>query len=257
MSGIATAIVGGAVIGAVVSSNNTNKAVNAQTNAANQANATQWGMYNQNREDMAPWRDAGAQALGQLQTTLSNGFHYDQNSDPGFQFRMQQGQDAINRATANRGGILAGSTLGSLAQYSQGLGSQEYNNAFGRYQANIGNLQSLAGLGINSAATTASLGAGAANNVSSNLMNMGNGQAGAYLANSNNMTGTLNNLGNQWMNYNMMQNMGNGGLYSMGGPASNSAYPWSNMSGTVGMTENGGWAAQTGTGSAGTDGWGF
>ena len=207
MSGVITAVVGTGVLGAIVSTNNTNKAISAQQNATNSANATQMAMYNQNREDMAPWRAAGQQALGQLQGMESSGFNYNQNADPSFQFRLQQGQDAIDRATANRGGLLAGSTLGALDQYSQGLGSQEYQNAFGRYQTQIGNLQSMAGLGINAAGQTNASGTNAANNVSNNMMNMGNGQAGAYLANSNTMTGTLNNMGNQWMNYNMMSQM--------------------------------------------------
>ena len=211
MSGVATAVAGGALIGAYVSSKNTNKAVDAQTAAANQADQTQWDMFNQNREDMAPWRTAGEQALAQLQDLEKGGFQYDKYADPGLAFQLQQGQDAINRATANRGGILAGSTLGSLAAYSQGLGNSAYQSAFNRYQAQIGNLQTLAGLGSNAASTTASLGANTANNVSSNLMNVGNGQAGAYLANSNMWTGTLNNAGNQWLNYSLMNRMGDMG----------------------------------------------
>jgi hypothetical protein len=207
MSGIATAIVGTAALGAIVSTNNTNKAVSAQENAANSADQTQWNMFQQNEQDMAPWRQAGQQALGQLQGLESTGFNYDKYSDPGLAFQMQQGQDAISRATANRGGMLAGSTLGALDQYSQGLGNSAYQSAFGRYQAQIGNLQSMAGLGANAASQTASLGANTANNVSGNLMNVGQGQAGAYLANSNMWTGTLNNAGNQWMNYSMMNKM--------------------------------------------------
>lgn len=240
MSGIATAVIGSTVIGAVISNNNTNKAVSAQTNAANQANATQTAQYDQNRADMAPWRDQGTWALGQLHDLTSNGFQYDKYADPGLAFQMKMGQDAINRQTANRGGLMAGSTLGSLENYAQGLGNSAYQGAFNRYQAQVGNLQSLAGLGMNGASQTAASGTNAANNISSNLMNVGNGQAGAYLANSNTMTGTLNNLGNQWMNYNYMNQLGgtNGqpGNYSyLGAPGSTNNFGnnWGNPVSTV------------------------
>ena len=50
MTWIATAIIGSAIIGGISS----NRAANTQANAANQANQTQWDIYNQNRTDMAP-----------------------------------------------------------------------------------------------------------------------------------------------------------------------------------------------------------
>lgn len=198
---------GGAILGAVTSTNNTNKAIAAQNKAAQSANDLQQGMYNQNREDQMPWHDAGLKALGQLGDLTSKGFSYDKYADPGLSFQLQQGQDAINRQTANRGGILAGSTLGSLENYAQGLGSNAYNGAFNRYQAQVGNLMSIAGLGQNAGAQVGANGMNAATTMGNNTMNAANGAAAGYLTNSNNMVGTLNNMGNQWMNYNLMNRM--------------------------------------------------
>lgn len=215
MTWVAAAVIGSAVVGGVISSSNTNKAISAEQNATNQADQTQMAMYNQNRDDLAPYRAAGQQALGQLQGMESQGFNYNQNADPGFQFQMQQGQDAINRATANRGGILAGSTLGALDQYSQGLGNSAYQSAFNRYQGQIGDLQSLAGLGAGATNSTVSSGTNTANQVGSNYMNLGAGTAAGTLSNSNNMVGSLNNMGNQFMNYSLMNQMTGNGLSGM------------------------------------------
>lgn len=52
--------------------------------------------------------------------------------DPGYQFRLQEGMDAIQHSAAARGGITTGATLEDLTRYSQGLASTEYGSAYGR-----------------------------------------------------------------------------------------------------------------------------
>jgi len=252
MTWVVAAVAGGAILGAIVSTNNTNKAISAQTNAANNADATQMAMYNQNRTDNMPMMDARNKAMSQLGDLTGQGFQYDKYADPGFQFQMQQGQDAINRQTANRGGMLAGSTLGSLENYAQGLGNSAYTGAFNRYQANIGNLMSIAGLGQNAGAQVGQSGMNAANNISNNTMNAANGQAAGYLANSNMMTGTLNNLGTNWMNYNMMNGMNNNiqGSYLQG--MGNGNYGGSGYGGSSGEASYWGTPGNTYTGYNGS-----
>ena len=72
-------------------------------------------------------------------------------ADPGYAFRFNQGQKALERSAAARGGLISGNTGGALQQFGQGLASQEYQNAFNRYQtersARLNPLQSLAGVG--------------------------------------------------------------------------------------------------------------
>jgi hypothetical protein len=57
----------------------------------------------------------------------------------------------LERSAAARGGLLSGSTLKGIQRFGQDLGSQEYQNAFNRYQternARLNPLQSLAGFG--------------------------------------------------------------------------------------------------------------
>jgi len=76
-----------------------------------------------------------------------------------------------------------------------------------------------------------------------NLANANN-KAAQRMADQKNWASALGGIGNA------------AGAFS-GGGSGNSANAWSGMSGNVGMTDNGGWAAGIGTGEAGTDGWGY
>lgn len=52
--------------------------------------------------------------------------------DPGYQFRLKQGQEALERSAAARGGLLSGRAARDTADYSQGLASQEFGNSWNR-----------------------------------------------------------------------------------------------------------------------------
>ena len=101
-----------------------------------------------------PWRQAGVGALNQLiplsQQYTPFGMQQFQQ-DPGYSFRMAEGMKALERSAAARGGLLSGSQMKGVQRYGQDLASQEYQNAFNRYQAErqarLGPLQSLAGVG--------------------------------------------------------------------------------------------------------------
>lgn len=185
-----------AVAGAAVSSIATNKASKAQQQSAREANAIaerttdqqvalQREMFNKNVELQQPTIDAGNTARNRLMQMLGlsaggtdNGSLMrdfsmaDFQSDPGYQFRMDQGQQALERSAAARGGLLSGSALKDTARFTQGLASQEYQSAFDRFQSNRANklnpLLSLAG-----SAQTASGALGAAS------QNMANGAGNA------------------------------------------------------------------------------
>jgi hypothetical protein len=62
----------------------------------------------------------------------SPGFNF--QSDPGYQFRLQEGMNAIQGSAAARGNALSGSTLKALQKYGQNLASDEMQNAYNRYQ---------------------------------------------------------------------------------------------------------------------------
>jgi hypothetical protein len=56
-------------------------------------------------------------------------------NDPGYQFRLQQGQQGINNAAAARGNFFAPATMQALGEHQQGLAATGYEDAFNRYMA--------------------------------------------------------------------------------------------------------------------------
>lgn len=165
--------------------NSTDRAIGAQTDAANQANATQKYIFDTQRTDYQPWREAGVKALAGLQDP---NFGKDLTMDPGYQFRMDQGTNAINAAAAARGMGNSGATLKALARYGQDFASNEYNNAYNR---TYGRLSSLAGMGQGAVQGMAGAAQNYGNNVSQTQMGLGNAIASANIAQSNRQAGLL------------------------------------------------------------------
>jgi hypothetical protein len=187
--GIETAIIGSAVLGAASSRN----AAKTQANAANQAAGLQQQQYEQTRADQAPFRAAGEQALNKL-IPLSDytKFGMDQfQQDPGYAFRLSEGQKALERSAAARGGLISGSALKAATRFGQDMGSQEYQNAFNRYQtersAQLNPLQSLAGLGQSSTNFVNTAGQNYANNAGAAYGAAGQANASGYMGQANAM----------------------------------------------------------------------
>ena len=154
----AAAILGSAVVGGAVASRGASKAARAQQQAADQAAQVQRETFERQVELQEPWRQAGMTALNKLipLATEYTPFGMQQfQQDPGYAFRMSEGMKALDRSAAARGGLLSGATLKGAQRYGQDLASQEYQNAFNRYQAErearLKPLQSLAGVGQTSA----------------------------------------------------------------------------------------------------------
>lgn len=177
----------------------TNAAIDAQRSAAGESNATQKYIYDQTRQDQQPWLQAGQKALGDLQGQMGDLGRMptmsDLQIDPGFAFRMQQGQQALERSAAAKGGLASGGTLKSLTDYAQGSASQEYQNAYNRFTGNqqqrFGQLSSLAGVGQNALAQQSAAGQNYGNNVSQTQMGLGNAIGAAQIGQANRMSGLI------------------------------------------------------------------
>lgn len=192
MSGVATAIVGSAVIGGVMS----NKAAGQQADAANAATAAQERMFERQVELQEPWRKAGEGALNQLSAGLAEGGKYatpfsatDWKTDPGYAFRLSEGLKSLDRTAAARGGLISGSALKAATRYGQDAASQEYQNAFNRYYAERQNmlapLQSLAGVGQSSANTLSNAAGNYGAQIGSNIIGAGNAAAAGTIGTAN------------------------------------------------------------------------
>lgn len=177
-----TAITAGAtVIGGAMSSSASRSAANAQQRAADAATAEQARQYDQTRQDQMPWMDAGRNALARLQDP--NAF----TASPGYGFRLQQGQQAVNANAGARGGLFSGNALRALTDYNQNSASAEYGNWWNQQSG-------LAGLGQNSVNAVGQAGQNAANNTSNILIGAGDARASGIQGQSNAITGTLTGL---------------------------------------------------------------
>ena len=157
--------------------------------ASDKAIALQREMWQAQQEQQRPWLQAGQTALNKLipLATEYTPFGMDQfQQDPGYGFRLSEGQKALERSAAARAGLQSGSALKAAARFGQEMGSQEYQNAFNRYQAErqaqLGPLQSLAGVGQTAANTLGGYGQAYAGNVGQLGLQQGYTTGNALLA---------------------------------------------------------------------------
>ena len=73
---------------------------------------------------------AGKLASGELGGEFNPG---DLTQDPGYQFNLQQGQEALDRQQAAKGNFFSGAALKQAQDYGQGLADNTYNQAYQRY----------------------------------------------------------------------------------------------------------------------------
>ena len=143
--GTAAAILGSAVLGAAASRSASKtqagaaeRAAETQKNVVDQQIALQREMYEKTREDQTPYRQAGYNALAEMQRTAGNvpaAFKFgagDYQADPGYAFRLAEGQKALDRQAAARGGLISGGALKAATRFGQEMGSQEFGNAYNR-----------------------------------------------------------------------------------------------------------------------------
>jgi hypothetical protein len=229
MGGIVGSIVGN-VAGAIIGGKAAKKAANIQAGSADRATELQREMYEQNIELQKPFREAGLSAqnklLDYMGLTPGAGGKYakdfsmqDFQADPGYAFRISEGMKALDRTAASRGGLLSGAALRGATRYGQEMGSQEYTNAFNRYQTNRANqlnpLQSLMGSGQTAAGQVANAGQNYANQAGQNYMNAGNARASGYVGSANAWSNAIGSIANSYNQNNMMNQMfpqGGGGI---------------------------------------------
>lgn len=244
----------GAAIGAGIGSGYdqsqaASQAASAQQQAAQQASDTQRAIFERQVALQEPFRQAGLagqnrllEYLGLGGSTTAPGYgkyataeftpaNFLANQDPGYAFRMSEGMKALERSAAQRGGLLSGATLRGIQRYGQDLASQEYTNAFNRYQAQrtgtLNPLQSLAG-GAQTAATTVGQQAGQlGQQLGSNIIGGANAQAAGIVGGANALASGLGQglnfyaqqqMINRLPNYNQLLLAGGGIGGGMAGP---------------------------------------
>ena len=217
--GIGAAIVGSAVVGGAAQAWGAKKSADAQKSAANTSAAVQREMFYQSREDQLPWLETGEGALNQL-AGLYGVEGGDPNAmqkftqSPGYQFRLNQGVDAIENSAAARGTLNSGNTLRGLMEYGQNFASNEFNNYSNR-------LAALAGVGQSTATNIAGQSANTAAGIGSAVQNAGAARASGYAGMANAVGNTTNQLSMLYgmQNGGVLYGMQNGGVNLQGQPA--------------------------------------
>jgi len=137
----------------------------------------------------------------------------DFEADPGYAFRLAEGEKAIQRSAAAKGNLLSGTTLKELDRYNSGMASQEYGNAYARFnqeQQDLYNmLAGVAGTGQSSTQYLGNQGAQMASNIGSTnasaISQAGNARAAGTVGATgawNNAIGSLGNMAQQaWAGY--------------------------------------------------------
>lgn len=155
------------------------KSARAVRDAAAISAKTQMDMYNRTRADQLPWLRSGKKALTTLNKKVASGpgkF----KADPGYQFRLSEGNKNILANAAATGGLASGRTLKAIQEYGQEYASNEYDKFLNRYHQSLAPLQSLAGVGQATATNLATQGNQLASNIAQNEQAMGTNLANIY-----------------------------------------------------------------------------
>ena len=226
---------------ASIGSSGAKKAAKEQAKAIRYAAKLQKQMYDQSREDQAPWRIAGQGAVNSLWQKIQKG-PGDFYEDPGYQFRRTEGEKSLTRNAAARGSVLSGSQLKGIERYNQDYASNEYNNFLARYYQSLNPYQSLAGLGQTGVANQNAVGVQYANMMGNTAMQGGNAAAAGYINQAN---AWMNGIQNAVAGAASMGNMFGGGRFG-GGGGNNAIYDYQQPmynSGDYSGAGSAGWSA--------------
>lgn len=233
--------VAAAVGGGIAKSQAAKKAASAQAAGAESASLYQRLENERQREDIfknqedtkamyQPFLQSGTNAQNQLSYQMGLGgtgtgeagglarsfTMADYQADPGYAFRLSEGQKALDRTNSAKGKYFSGEAIKGLTDYNQKSASQEYQNAYDRYNINQTNLYNrLAGIsntGMNAAGVVADTGmrsqgllSGSGTNmvnaVNENKTGAGNAYAAGKIGAANAQAGAFQGISNAVSSY--------------------------------------------------------
>jgi len=201
-------VAGAVVVGSGINAYAANKAAGEQSDAMERSAELQYKQYQDTVARQKPFYDVGVNALPELvEASKYQPFTMDKfQADPGYAFRLKEGQKTLERSAAARGGLLSGGTGKALQRFGQEFGSQEYTNAFNRYQAErearLRPLQSLTGMGQTTGQQVSQAGQTMAAGVGDAMGSAAAARASGYVGTGNALTSGLNT----YLNYQQGQN---------------------------------------------------
>lgn len=132
----------------------------------------------------------------------------DFQADPGYQFRMAEGMRGVEGSAAARGGLLSGAALKAIQKYGQNFASNEYGNAYNRFNADQTNqFNRLTGMIQSGQGSAQQIGNAAMNfgqQAGNNMIQGGNAQASGIMGTTNALVGGINQGINSWQQNQLM-----------------------------------------------------
>ena len=198
----------GFIAGSVISGGASYLGAKEQAKSTDRATEEGRRQFERQVQLQAPFREGGIQALNKLIPMAMNYKPFslkDFEVDPGYEFRRREGLRAIENSALAGGMGRSGSTLRGLTRYGQELGSEEFMNAFNRYQTNrsaeMNPLLSLAGAAQTSSNTLGNAAGQLGSSLSNLAVGSGNARASAYAGTANALASGLG----QALNYSQGQ----------------------------------------------------
>jgi hypothetical protein len=214
---------GSALLGGLISSSGAQSAAGTQAASYDRAAALQKEQFDEQKRLSEPYRQAGLTGQNRLMELLGLGDNtgsarfgqyardfgmQDFQQDPGYTFRLKEGLDQIGSQARAQGGAGGGRTMMGIQKYAQGLASQEYGNAFNRYQTNRANqLQPLGSLMSSGQAAAAGQAAQAGQygvNAGNLMGQAGQATAAGQLGSANSINNMLGSMGSMYQNQQLM-----------------------------------------------------
>ncbi|WP_152536737.1 hypothetical protein [Tolumonas lignilytica] len=227
------------IAGGILGMDSAQSAAQTQSDAATAAANATMSMYNQNRQDLSPYRTLGQNSInpllsamgyntdssGNITGTNSNNilqqkFSFDGSNlsnNPGYQFNLQQGLNGVNASAAARGLGVSGANIKGAESYAEGLSNQYYNDYYNQakntfdtnYNSaanNVNRLYNLVNMGQNSSAQTAQLGSNAQSTANNYLTSGAAATAAGTVGSTNSLTSAINNAVNYGNQANQVNN---------------------------------------------------
>lgn len=226
----------GAVASSVLGARSASRAAGAQEDASEAAIEEQRRQFNQTREDLAPARHAGRNALSMMQglngigempafnrngrelglgqdddgwflnrrdgsdwrrtnVDFDNRAQADRFIDsrragfeesPGYQYRVEEGQKALERMASARGIRMGGATMTEAMRRGEGMAGAEFGNYYNRLAGMAGQGQGAVNTGVNAGMQTSA-------NIGNALQAGGQARASGYQGVNNALQGGINN----------------------------------------------------------------
>lgn len=194
----AVAIGGSSIVSGIMG----NRAGRRQDRTGRRQIAESRRQFDLTRSDTAAQRELGVSATNQMQNLLSGGEVTPEMMGPGYQFRFDQGQNALGNMLNRTGMKRSGRAMKEAMRFGQGQASNEYGNYFAR-------LMQMSGLGAGGAGQSAAAGARLASSPGYGIQAQAAGVGPSAINNA--VQGGLSNYFAYRQNQNMMNALGNQG----------------------------------------------